>query len=151
MPDDSDMTDAHALRILRDYLDDEDFAGHEGDPPLSPDLLWGVFRSYCEHFLTDNTGLVPQIPAGAPQDGVTALEAIAAARVLAGQLQGARWWMAAEARKQGCSWSQVGAALGMSKQAAWEAFRQHADEPIAPSFRRLRDEYGALAGDSADS
>jgi hypothetical protein len=146
------MTDHRALQILRDYLDDEDFAEHHGDPPLSPDLLWGLFRSYCEHFLCDGVpGLKPQIPFGAPPDGVAALEALTAARVLTDQLQAARWWMAAEAREQGCSWSEIGAALGMSKQAAWEAFRQHADEPVPPSFRRLRDEYRALAGDSADS
>jgi hypothetical protein len=148
------MTDDAALRMLGDYLDDEDFVGYPDLVPLSPHLLWGLFCSYTEHFLCDSTELRPQIPAGAPPSGVTALEALTAARVLAGQLQGARWWMALEARKQGCSWSEVGAALGMSKQAAWEAFRQHADEPLPASqapFRRLRDEYRELAGDSADS
>jgi len=28
----------------------------------------------------------------------------------------------AQARDQGCSWSQIGAALGISKQSAWERF-----------------------------
>ena len=28
----------------------------------------------------------------------------------------------ADARRQGCSWSQIGMALGISKQAAWERF-----------------------------
>jgi hypothetical protein len=141
------MTDDAALRMLGDYLDDEDFVGYPDLVPLSPHLLWGLFCSYTEHFLCDSTELRPQIPAGAPPSGVTALEALTAARVLAGQLQGARWWMAAEARKQGCSWSEVGAALGMSKQAAWEAFRQHADEPLPASQAPFRE----LAGDSADS
>jgi hypothetical protein len=144
------MTDDRALQILGDYLDDEGFADYPDLVPLSPHLLWGLFCSYTEHFLCDSTGLRPQIPAGAPPDGVTALEALTAARVLAGQLQAARWWMAAEARKQGCSWSEIGAALGMSKQAAWEGFRKFADDPDASGFEKLRAEYRTLAGGSAD-
>lgn len=144
------MTDRRALEILRDYLDAEDFAEHDGEPPLRPHLLWGLFCSYTEHFLCDSTGLRPQIPAGAPEVGVTALEALAASRVLAEQLHASRWWIAGEARKQGCSWAEIGAALGMTKQAAWEGFRKYAAEPPAPSFGRLYDEYRTLAGNSAD-
>lgn len=153
------MTDQRALRILEFYIDDEYFAEHEGDVPLPPDLLWGLLQSYWENFLADGClvdgkpALKPNIPPGAPRSGVTALEALAAGRVLTQQLQGSRWWMAAEARKQGGSWRDIGEALGMSKQAAWEGFRKYAEEheTFAPSFRQLNAEYRTLAGESADS
>ena len=48
------------------------------------------------------------------------------------------------------SWAEIGAALGMTKQAAMGGFRKYA-EPVAPSFRRLYDEYRTLAGDSAEN
>ena len=66
--------------------------------------------------------------------------------MLTEQLQASRWWIAAEARKDGRSWTEIGAALGMTRQAAWEGFRKYAADPPAPSFRRLHDEYRALAG-----
>jgi hypothetical protein len=146
------MTDPRIIAILDDYLDPEDIRERDGDPPLSPYLLWGIFCSYTEHYLTDGLpGLKPHIPEGAPANGVTPLEAMAAATVLTGQLQGSRWWMAAEARKHGASWADVGEALGMSRQAAWEGFRKYDPAGGLSSFLHLREEYRALAGDSADS
>jgi len=150
------MTDERVIRILHDYLDhldDEAFMEDIrdlGDVPVSPFLLWRLFVSYTEHFLCDSTGLQPQVPAGGLIDGVTALEALAAARALAEQLQGARWWMAGEARKQGHSWAEIGAALGMSKQSAWEGFRKYAAEPWMQNWPSLHGECRALAGDSSD-
>lgn len=153
IPDTNGMTNQNALNILADYIDDEDFNEWEGDVPVPPDLLWGLLKSYWEHFLADGTGLKLNIPPGAPPDGVTALEALAALGILMRQLQAARWWMAAEARKQRASWHNIGDALGITKQSAWEGFRKYAaeHETFAPSFRRLNEEYRALAGDSPDS
>jgi hypothetical protein len=146
------MTDPRILAILADYIDDEDFQEHHGDPPLSHHLLWGIFCSYTEHYVTDGVpGLKPYLPEGAPADGVAPLEAMAAATVLIGQLQGTCRWMTAEARKEGASWADVGGALGISRQAAWEGFRKYADDPALEPWQRMQEEYRALAGDSADS
>lgn len=146
------MTDPRILAILADYIDPEDFREHHGDPPLSHYLLWGIFCSYTEHYVTDGVpGLRLHLPDGAPVDGVTPLEAIASATVLIGQLQGTCRWMTAEARKEGASWADVGEALGISRQAAWEGFRKYADDPAHEPWQRMREEFRALAGDSADS
>lgn len=147
------MTNQRAAEILSEYIDPEDFAEWDGTPPVPPELLWGILCSYWEHFLkAGNPSLkMRELPPGAPPYGVTALEALAAASILAGQINGARWWMAAEARKQGHSWADIGAALGMSKQSAWEGFRKYAADPAAEaSWPRLYGEYQALAGGSAD-
>jgi hypothetical protein len=146
------MTDPRIIAILASYLDPGDFREHLGDPPLSPYLLWGIFCSYTEHFIADPVpGLKPYLPEGAPASGVTPLEAMAAATVLTAQLAGSRWWMAAEARKRGASWADVGEALGMTRQAAWEGFRKYADDPAHEPWRRMREEFQSLAGESADS
>lgn len=144
------MTDQNAAIILQDYLDPEDFYDHDGYPPLSPHLLWGIFTSYTENYISGAMGLKPYIPEGAPRSGVTPLEALAAARVLVDQLSSSRWWIASEARKQGHSWAEIGGALGMTRQAAWAGFRKYADRPHEPWLDRLHGEYRTLAGDSAD-
>lgn len=151
------MTDPRIIALLEDYLDREDLREHDGNPPLSPHLLWGLFCSYTENYITDGLrvdgerALKPYLPEGAPVDGVTPLEAMAAATALIGQLQGTCRWMTAEARKQGASWADVGGALGITRQAAWEGFRKYADDPAHEPWQRMRAEYQALAGDSADS
>jgi hypothetical protein len=146
------MTDPRIISILAEYLDSEAIWEHDGDPPLSHHLLWGIFCSYTENYVTDGVpGLKPFLPPGAPVDGVTPLEAMAAATVLIGQLQGTCRWMTAEARKQGASWADVGEALGISRQAAWEGFRKYADDPAHEPWQRMRNEFRALAGDSAES
>lgn len=131
-------------------LGPEDFAEHDGCPPLHPHALWRVFASYTETFLTGSilidgkpSGLKPIEPAGGIIAGVTPLEGLAACAVLADQLQRSRWWITAEARKRGASWAEIGAALGMTKQAAWEAFRKHADSELFVEYR-------LLAGESAE-
>ena len=49
--DASGMTDQRALEILQDYLGPAYFRDFDGDPPLPPELLWGLFTSYCENYL----------------------------------------------------------------------------------------------------
>lgn len=144
------QTDPRAIRILAFWLDDETIREHDGAPPLSPHLLWGLFCSYTECFLAAADGLKPNIPPGAPTEGVTPLDALCAGRVLAEQLLASRWWIAAECRKQGYSWSEIGDALGMSKQAAWEGFQKYAAEPWLSSWPTLAREYRTLAEAPAD-
>ncbi|MER7247466.1 hypothetical protein [Kribbella sp. NPDC000426] len=63
--------------------------------------------------------------------GVSGLEALRASRRVVELLTGARWHMMRQAREEGSSWSQVGAALGMSKQAAYDFYRRKLDQQDA--------------------
>jgi hypothetical protein len=60
--------------------------------------------------------------------GVTGLEALRASRRVVELLTTARWHMIRQAREEGSSWSQVGGALGMSKQAAYDFYRRKLDQ-----------------------
>ncbi|WP_405059556.1 hypothetical protein OG474_43455 [Kribbella sp. NBC_01505] len=57
--------------------------------------------------------------------GVNGLEALRASRRVVELLTGARWHMIRQAREEGSSWSQVGGALGMSKQAAYDFYQRN--------------------------
>lgn len=59
--------------------------------------------------------------------GVTGLEALRASRRVVELLTAARWRMMRQAREEGSSWSQVGNALGMSKQAAYDFYKRNLD------------------------
>jgi hypothetical protein len=63
--------------------------------------------------------------------GVTGLEALRASRRVVDLLAGARWHMMRQAREEGSSWSEVGMALGVSKQAAYEFYRRKLDQQDA--------------------
>lgn len=67
---------------------------------------------------------------------VTALQALAADQRLVELLTGRRWSTMQDAREAGESWAAIGAALGMSKQAAVDWYRRKiADqEKYAPNF-----------------
>ena len=60
--------------------------------------------------------------------GVTGLEALRASRRVVELLTGSRWHMIRQAREEGSSWSQVGRALGVSKQAAYDFYRRNLDQ-----------------------
>jgi hypothetical protein len=60
--------------------------------------------------------------------GVSGLEALRASRRVVELLTGARWHMMRQAREEGSSWSEVGSALGMSKQAAYDFYRRNLDQ-----------------------
>lgn len=83
--------------------------------------------------------------------GVTGLEALRASRRVVELLTSARWHMMRQAREEGSSWSQVGDALGVSKQAAYDFYRRNLDQqdaspdPETPSSPRSR----AALGDNA--
>ncbi len=55
---------------------------------------------------------------------VSALEALAANARLVDLLSGRRWYVIQAAREQGAEWAEIGAALGISKQAAWEFYKR---------------------------
>lgn len=72
-----------------------------------------------------------------PLTAAEALEAIALGELIARKAGYGRQLSVRAARESGASWSLIGAAMGMSKQAAWEAHarwideqeRQHAENP----------------------
>jgi hypothetical protein len=69
---------------------------------------------------------------GADLPRLTGLEALRASRRVVQLLTGARWHMMRQAREEGSSWSQVGNALGMSKQAAYDFYRRKVDRHPDP-------------------
>jgi len=67
---------------------------------------------------------------------VTALDALRANAQLVELLTGRRWHVMRDAREEGASWSQIGEALGMSKQGAQDYYRRRTaeQEQHAPDF-----------------
>lgn len=68
---------------------------------------------------------------GAPLSRAEALELLALGEVLARKAAYGRQLSVRSARRAGASWSQIGAALGMSKQAAWELHSRWIDDQTA--------------------
>jgi hypothetical protein len=88
-----------------------------------------------------------------------ALELLALSEVIARKAVNGRQLTVRSARAAGASWSQIGAALGISKQAAWEAHRQWIEDQ-AEQHRRdgcsgmdpdMADVARALAGQPGDA
>ncbi len=55
---------------------------------------------------------------------VTALDGLRASGQLVELLTGRRWYVMQQAKEDGASWEQIGEALGMSRQSAWEWYRR---------------------------
>jgi hypothetical protein len=62
---------------------------------------------------------------GSPE--VTALEALRANAELAGRLGQQRWIAMKDAQEQGASLEQIGSALGVTRQSAWEFMQRHGE------------------------
>lgn len=65
---------------------------------------------------------------------VSALDALRANAALVDQLTTQRWVAMKIARDEGASWEQIGQALGVSRQSAWEFLRRKLAEHPAPSL-----------------
>jgi hypothetical protein len=89
-------------------------------------------RELYEHAIAQaqETGHSVAVPVKALADlpGVTGLDALRASRRVVELLTGARWHMMRQAREEGSSWTQIGSALGMSKQAAYDFYRRNLDQ-----------------------
>ncbi len=74
--------------------------------------------------------------AAARAPAVSALQALAANARLVDLLTSRRWHVMQAAREDGAEWAEVGAALGVSKQAAWEFYKRRieAQETYAPDY-----------------
>jgi hypothetical protein len=77
-----------------------------------------------------------------------ALELLALGEVIARKAAYGRQLTVRSARAAGASWSQIGAALGISKQSAWEAHSQWIEYQAE---RHKRDGYGGMDEDMADA
>jgi hypothetical protein len=78
--------------------------------------------------------------------GVAGLDALRASRRVVELLTGARWHMMRQAREEGASWSDIGQALGMTRQAAHDFYRRRIEqqEQDAPGFHNATRSRAAL-------
>lgn len=83
---------------------------------------------------------------------VSALDALRANEQIVSLLTGWRWRAIRQAREQGASWVDVGAALGMSKQGAWDLYHRavQAQETYAGEFFTSTDRAPSMAVLSAE-
>lgn len=58
----------------------------------------------------------------------SALDSLRANLRIVSLLTGWRWIAMQQAREEGATWDQIGDALGMTRQAAWEWFKRHIEE-----------------------
>ncbi len=72
----------------------------------------------------------------AAAEQVSTLDALQAGDRIAKLLNGWRWQLMRQAREEGRSWSEIGAALDMTKQGAFEYYRNAVDrqEQYAPQY-----------------
>jgi hypothetical protein len=88
-------------------------------------------REALASFAEDVSGAGPPAPLSCTE----ALELLALSEALARKAHYGRQLSVRSARAAGASWSQIGAALGVSKQAAWEAHGQWIDSQSAAHRR----------------
>ncbi|WP_331756351.1 hypothetical protein OHA04_45540 (plasmid) [Streptomyces sp. NBC_01590] len=130
------MVDVNAKAILASYLND--FPDEVETRGIPMETLISIINRYTEQYDNDRTG------------PVTALEALTATRLLAESMAASRGWITGEARREGASWTEVGHALGTTRQSAWEFFKKHAERP-ASGFEHLAvSELAALGEKPAD-
>jgi predicted DNA-binding protein YlxM (UPF0122 family) len=83
---------------------------------------------------------------------VSALDGLRANERIVNLLTGRRWHAMRRAREEGHSWSEIGAALNMSKQAAWESYKraiEHQERYVPDLFKPTDSErYRAQLTDS---
>lgn len=120
------MDDA-AYRILHEHIEPDRIDPQLAvDPDAHPDLpaavLLEILHGYQKQLLAHDAG-------GAPP-AISPLEALTATRLLVEDLTAAYGWLINHARAAGESWSDIGRALRMSKQAAWERERAIAGNEV---------------------
>lgn len=112
--------DEKTASILRDYLDESRWYPEDpeypGEPEIDPETMWRALRNYYDDKLNEAMG------GDRRHDPVAALEALALARLLSEDLREQFWGLVYDARKDGDSWDQIGAALGCSRQSAHEMY-----------------------------
>lgn len=128
----------------------------EVDPDADPSLerLLGLWRRGTERDLfhaaelrlleqaDDSENLAIVRRAIADRQDVSALDALRANERIVTLLTGWRWLAIRQAREEGHSWTDIGAALNMSKQGAWDLYQRavkqqesYAGEYFSPAER----------------
>ena len=77
---------------------------------------------------------------------MTAVDALKANHLLADLLVGRRWYVMQDAREAGATWDEIGLALGISQQEAYEWYRQRIAEreKLVPDFHDAQRARAAL-------
>src|SRR3954447_25599137 len=103
-----------------------DKAIHESNDEAALLGIWQAFGSRMTWQTAIERGADQQVAerALAELPEVSALDALEANRQLVDFLIGRRWFVMQAAREAGASWSEIGAALGMSKQGAQDWYRR---------------------------
>jgi hypothetical protein len=83
---------------------------------------------------------------------VAGLDALRASRQVVDLLTGARWHMMRQAREEGASWTDIGKALGMTRQAAHDFYRRKIEqqEHDAPGVQNSARSRAVLAEKAPD-
>ncbi len=105
--------------------------------------VWEAYSTRSTWAHAAERGAAPDIVASVLVDvpEVTALKALEANRRLVDLVTGRRWYVMREAREAGASWSEIGGALGMTKQGAQDWYRRK----IAEQEKHLGDLHDSVA------
>jgi hypothetical protein len=114
------VLDAKTAHILRDLLDESRWYPEDdeypGDPEIHPERAWRALRTFHDQQFD------AAVEGKRSQDPILPLEAVALARVLVDELRQGFWYLIYQARKDGDSWTDIGNALGVSRQSAHEMY-----------------------------
>jgi hypothetical protein len=103
---------------------------------------------YDELRMRDALAAMAEDDGGVPLSREEALELLALSEVVIRKVGYGRQAMVRSARGAGASWTQIGAALGTSKQAAWESHNRWIEDQVR---QHERTGYEGLDGSQADA
>lgn len=142
------MMDSETARILANLLDEPDRYPEEdeypGEPSIHPERQWQILRAYYDQDFRRATG-------EQTADPIRPIEALAVARLVVEQTRRAYWGLVADAREAGASWTEIGHALGTTRQSAHEMYARDLVDAEARGTLRSADRYRALLGTPDDT
>lgn len=148
------ILDEKTARILADYLDESRWHPgddeYPGDTEIHPERAWRFLRTY------DDQRFAAEVEGKEVVDPIAPLEALTLARVLVDGIRASYWHLIYEARKAGDSWTDVGNALGVSRQSAHEMYAKDLERKAewwkgrcgADHFVKNRPEYESVLNDA---
>lgn len=88
------------------------------------------WQAILDHAVAEDDAKTGEVARGAltATDGLLALDSLRANARIVDLLTGWRWFVIEQAREEGASWADIGDALGMSRQSAWEWYKRHIEE-----------------------
>lgn len=146
------VLDSKTAQILSDYLDESRwYPGDDeypGDPEIHPERAWRALRAYYDQRY--DAALGKEVP-----EPILPIEALTLARVIVEEIRSSYWHLIYEARKDGDSWTDIGNALGVSRQSAHEMYAKDLEQKAewwkgrcgAEHFVRNRPEYESVLHD----